>query len=50
MEQETLPIEIICPKCKHTEIIYLQKEDMPKCSKCNTRMGIREVLREGKSY
>lgn len=50
MEQETLPIEVSCPKCKHTEIIYLQKEDMPKCPKCKIRMIIREVLREGKSY
>jgi ribosomal protein S27E len=50
MEQETLSVEVICPKCRHTEIIYLQKEDMPKCPKCNIRMGIREVLREGKSY
>ena len=50
MEQETLPIEVICSKCKHTEIIYLQKEDMPKCPKCKIRMRIREVLREGKSY
>ena len=50
MEQETLPIEIICPECKHTEIMYLLKEDMPKCPKCKIRMIIREVLREGKSY
>jgi hypothetical protein len=50
MDQETLPIEVLCPKCKLTEIIYLQKEDMPKCPKCKIRMGIREVLREGKSY
>ena len=50
MGEEILPIEVICPKCKHTEIIYLQKEDMPKCPKCKIRMIIREVLREGKSY
>jgi ribosomal protein S27E len=50
MEHENMPIEIACPECKHTKIIYLQKEDMPKCPKCNIRMGIREVLREGKSY
>jgi ribosomal protein S27E len=50
MGKEILPIEVICPECKHTEIIYLQKEDMPKCPKCEIRMTIREVLREGKSY
>ena len=49
MEHENLPIEVVCPKCKHTEIIYLQKEDMPKCPQCTIRMIIREILREGKS-
>ncbi len=50
MRNKKEPIEVVCPKCKRTEIIYLPKEDMPKCPKCNIRMGIREVLREGKSY
>lgn len=49
MEHENLSIEVVCPKCKYTEIIYLKKEDMPKCPKCNIRMIIREILREGKS-
>jgi len=43
-------VEIICPKCRHTEIIYLQKEDIPKCPNCDVRMVLREFLREGKSY
>jgi ribosomal protein S27E len=43
-------VEVICPKCRHTEIIYLQREDIPKCSECDTRMVMREFLREGKSY
>jgi len=43
-------IEIICPKCKCTQIINLANEEMPKCSKCAIRMVVKEVLREGKAY
>lgn len=43
-------IEVICPKCKRTEIIYLPEEEMPKCEHCKIRMVIRELLDEGKSY
>ncbi len=43
-------VEIVCPKCNRTEIVYIPDEDMPKCSECNTRMVIREILTEGKSY
>lgn len=43
-------VELICLKCKRTEIHYLSAEEIPKCSDCNVRMVIREVLREGKSY
>ena len=43
-------IEVICPKCKRTEIIYLPEEEMPKCEQCKIRMVIRELLNEGKSY
>jgi ribosomal protein S27E len=42
-------VEIVCPNCKHTQIIYLPQETMPKCPKCGTRMVIRELLKEGKS-
>lgn len=44
------PIEIICPQCKRTAIIYLPDEDVPLCQTCGRQMIIREVLREGKSY
>jgi hypothetical protein len=44
------PVEIICPKCRDTKIIYLPIEDLPLCPKCNTRMSISELLDEGKSY
>jgi len=44
------PIEVICPKCRYTEIIYLPIEDLPRCPQCNTQMSINELLDEGKSY
>ena len=50
MSDDLLPLEVKCPGCKHTEIIYVQKENMPKCPKCDIRMVIKEVLVEGKSY
>lgn len=50
MREESEPVEVKCPKCDHTQIIYLPKEEMPKCPKCNIRMVISELLDEGKSY
>ncbi len=50
MAEKKEAIEIVCPKCKWTEILYITREDMPKCPECNTRMVIRELLKEGKSY
>ncbi|HUV76673.1 MAG TPA: hypothetical protein VMW06_01325 [Desulfobacterales bacterium] len=47
---ETGAVELICLKCRRTEIHYLSTEEIPKCSDCDVRMVIREVLREGKSY
>jgi len=47
---ETTAVELICLKCKHTEIHYLPAEEIPKCPDCNVRMLIKEILREGKSY
>jgi hypothetical protein len=44
------PVEVICPKCRYTEIIYLPVEDLPLCPQCNTPMLINELLDEGKSY
>ncbi len=43
-------VELICLKCRRTEIHYLSTEEIPKCPDCDVRMIIREVLREGKSY
>ncbi len=44
------PVQIVCPKCRFTEIIYLPVEDLPRCPECGTRMVIEELLDEGKSY
>jgi len=44
------PVEVICPKCRYTEIVYLPIDDLPLCPKCNTPMLISELLDEGKSY
>ena len=43
-------IEVKCPKCRHTQIVYLSTEEIPRCPECNERMVIREFLVEGKSY
>ena len=44
------PVEVICPKCRYTKIVYLPVDDLPCCPKCSTRMSISELLDEGKSY
>ncbi|MFZ0242943.1 MAG: hypothetical protein WAL90_14965 [Desulfobacterales bacterium] len=44
------PVEVICPKCRYTEIVDIQNEEVPRCPQCNTRMVFRELLKEGKSY
>lgn len=43
-------VEVICPRCKRTEIVTVPKEELPKCRDCNVRMHLREVLEEGKAY
>ena len=43
-------VEVVCPKCTHTEIVYIRDEDIPKCPQCQIPMVIREILTEGKSY
>ncbi len=50
MPDKKEPVEVICPKCQHTQIIYLKREDISKRSECDIRMVMREFLREGKSY
>ncbi len=43
-------VQIICPKCRFTEIVYLPMDDLPLCPECRTPMVIQELLDEGKSY
>ncbi len=43
------PIQVICPKCRYTSIIYIPIEAMPRCPECGTPMIIKELLDEGKS-
>jgi len=43
------PVEVKCPKCGRTEIVYLPDEEIPVCEKCGIRMTISELLDEGKS-
>lgn len=42
------PVEIVCPICKQSKIIYLPEEEIPKCPNCKVLMIIKEVLVEGK--
>ena len=50
MRDKDEPIEIKCPKCGHTQIIYLPDEHVPRCPTCDIQMVISELLDEGKSY
>jgi ribosomal protein S27E len=44
------PVQIKCPKCKRTQIVYIPEEDIPDCPDCRVQMNIEELLDEGKSY
>ena len=44
------PAQLLCPRCRFTEIIYLPVEELPRCPECGARMMIEELLDEGKSY
>jgi len=43
-------VEVYCPKCEHTEIVYIPDEEIPPCPRCKKQMVIKEILKEGKSY
>ena len=47
MRDKMEAVEIVCPRCKHTEIRYLPEETIPKCPECNLQMVIKELLDEG---
>jgi hypothetical protein len=42
--------EVICPKCRYTQIVDVQNVQIPRRHQCDTRMVLRELLKEGKSY
>ena len=44
------PIQVVCLKCRYTQIVYFPLDDLPLCPECGTRMVIQELLDEGKSY
>ncbi len=41
-------VEVVCPLCKHSQIVYFPEEEMPRCPQCNKKMIVKEVLTEGK--
>ena len=48
--QKKEPIQVVCPRCRLTQIVYLPLDDLPICPECEIRMVIQELLDEGKSY
>jgi Zn finger protein HypA/HybF involved in hydrogenase expression len=50
MRDKREPVQIKCPKCKRTQIVYIPEEDIPDCPDCRVQMNIEELLDEGKSY
>lgn len=50
MRDRMEPVQVKCPKCKRTQIVYIPEEDIPDCPDCKVQMNIEELLDEGKSY
>ena len=50
MRDKREAVQIKCPKCKRTQIIYIPDEEFPDCPDCKIQMIIEELLNEGKSY
>jgi ribosomal protein S27E len=50
MRDKKEPVQVKCPKCKRTQIIYIPQEAVPDCPDCKIQMNIEELLDEGKSY
>jgi ribosomal protein S27E len=43
-------IEVKCPKCGRTQIVYIPREELPSCPDDGTQMIINELLDEGKAF
>ena len=50
MRDKREAVQVKCPKCKLTQIIYIPEESLPDCPDCKIQMNIEELLGEGKSY
>ncbi len=50
MREKAEAVQVKCPLCDHTEIVYLPMEKIPKCPVHDVEMNISELLDEGKSY
>jgi hypothetical protein len=48
-DRDVTVVEVKCPLCDHTEIVYIPKEDIPECPIHRVKMNIHEILEEGKS-
>ena len=44
------PIQVKCPRCRLTNIIYIPEQEIPRCPDCDIPMIFEELLDEGKSY
>lgn len=47
-EERQNAVEVVCPKCRQTQIVYFPKETMPVCQHCRIEMVFKEILTEGK--
>ena len=43
------PIQVKCPRCRLTNIIYIPEQEIPRCPDCDIPMTFEELLDEGKS-
>ena len=44
MQESIEPVEIVCPKCQRTEIVYLPKESIPNCEQYDVPMMLRDEV------
>ena len=50
MREKAEAVQVKCPICDHTEIVYIPIEQIPRCPIHRIEMIIVELLDEGKSY